>query len=131
IAGPRMGLALQDVADPLAGSDGLLEVDSGLDAESVQQGEAVVGRAVAGGALGMRTAAESRDARIEGRDAELEARVDIGSRHTVGIVEMARDVVNVVDPQGRLDRSLRPIRGPDANRVRAADRLHTHFAPNP
>ena len=83
-------------------SRSFVEVDAGLDAEAVQQVDDVLGRDVAGRALRVRTAAEPRDARVERRDAELEARVDVRERLPVGVVEMAAHLVDRVHARAPL-----------------------------
>src|SRR5437763_10375237 len=89
----RVRLPTEEVADELAGVDQLVEVDAGLDAKPLQQVDDVLGRNVARRALGIRAAAESRHRGVVLPDAHLEARHRVGKRPAVGVVEVARHVV--------------------------------------
>ena len=77
----------------IADRDDLREIDAGLDAEAVHQIQHVLGRDVAGRALRIRTAAESRHRRVINLDAFLQRRVDVGERLAVGVVEVARQTL--------------------------------------
>ena len=75
------------------------------------------------------TAAQAGHAGVEGRDAHLQAGVDVRQRLAVGVVEMAAHLVERVVLQRALHRRLHPLRRADADRVGHAavvdaDRLH-------
>lgn len=84
-------------ADALARSDQCVDVDTGMDAQAVEQVEHVLAGHVAAGALGIGTAAEAGHRAVEHVDAFQQARVDVRQRLAVGVVEVpgqlvARDV---------------------------------------
>ena len=75
-------------ADALAGGDQSIHIDAGVDTEAVEQVEHVLAGDVAGGALGVGTAAEAGHRAVEHVDAFLQAGVDIGQGLAVGVVEV-------------------------------------------
>ena len=89
------------------GIDQPIEIDPGLDPQPVQHVHHVLGRDVAGRAFRIRTPAQPGDARVEGRDAHLQAGVDVGERLAVGVVEMAAHF-------GRSDSASAPAPSPPA-----------------
>ena len=75
----------------------MLHVDAGVDAQAIKQVKHVLGGNVAGGALGVRAAAQAGDRAVEYGNAFQQAGVDIGQGLAVGVVEVpgelfARDV---------------------------------------
>src|SRR5882762_6955536 len=86
----RGGRSAEKAGNELPGAAQPRHVDSGLDAEPVEQVEHVFTGDVARRAPGIRTAAESGDGAVESRDPELQRRVHVRQRLAVGIVKMSR-----------------------------------------
>src|SRR5688500_2425504 len=76
----RVGRTTEMIGDETAGIAQPVEVDPGFDSEAMQHVHDVLRRNVAGRAFRVRTSAETGNARVERRDAELEARIDIRER---------------------------------------------------
>src|SRR5690606_37869678 len=74
----RGGWAAELLADPVSGFHQAVQIHTAFDAEAVEQIHHILGRDVAAGAGGVRTATEAGDRAVEGADAELQRGVDIG-----------------------------------------------------
>ncbi len=87
---------------PQAGLHEGVEVDTGRDAETVQLPEQVLGREVAGGALGVRAAAQPAGAGVDGGDTVLQGDESVGEGLAVGVVEVHRQQphIDVLRGQG-------------------------------
>jgi hypothetical protein len=107
--------------DELAGVDHDIEVDAGVDAQALHHVQHVLGGDVAGRALGVRAAAQSRYRRVVNRDAQLQAGVDVGQRLAVGIVEVARQAVDAELANGAFHHRLRLARRGHADGVGDVD----------
>ena len=77
---------------PEAGGNQGVEVHSGCDTKTVQLPHQVLGRQVAGGALGVGAAAQAAGRGVDGGHARLQGSQRVRQGLTVGVVEMHRDV---------------------------------------
>nr|GEU28319.1 conserved hypothetical protein [Tanacetum cinerariifolium] len=128
IARAAGALAAQKLCDELSRIDHDIEIDAGLDAEALHQVQHILGGDVAGGALGVRAAAQSRDRRVIDRDAHFQAGVDIGQRLAVRVVEVAGQGVDGKFSGGACHHRLRVARGGHADGVGDVDFIATEVA---
>src|SRR5688572_10459114 len=93
----RVRFAVENAADPLAGCDRFSEVDASLDPEAVEQVQHVLSGHVSGRPFCIRTSTKAGDARVEARNAELEAGINVRCGHPVRVVKVAADLVQIVN----------------------------------
>ena len=115
---------MQKVADELAGVYQFVEVDAGVHAHAVQHVDHVFGRHIAGRALGIGTAPQPRHGGVELPDTHLQAGQGVGQGLAIGVVEMARHVVDIVVLQGGFHGALHLARCAHAYGVGHTDMLH-------
>ena len=98
-----------------------------VDAQSVEQPHEVLGREVAGGALGVRAPAEPAGAGVVRRHAGAQPGLHVGEGLAVGVVEVQREPVDVGARGGeRLHQRRDVAGGADADGVAEAELGGTH-----
>src|SRR5438445_1966676 len=123
----RARLAPERPADELAGPQDLHQADARFYAQTVEHVDRVFGGGVAGRALVVRAAGETRDRAVEGSHARLERRVDVRQRLSVGIVVVAGEPVDRDASCDCLDHRADAPRCSNADRVAQRNLVAAHL----
>src|SRR5690606_41487918 len=89
--------------DPLGGFQQLAQVHAGVDVHAVQHVDDGVGGDVAGGAVGIRAAAQAGNGGIDGGDAHVDAGKDVGQRLVARVMEVDREAFHGHASRARVD----------------------------
>src|SRR5207249_12069854 len=93
----------EEVGNVLAGATQSGHVAAGLYAQAIEQVQEVLACDVAGRALRVRTASESRDRAVERGHAHLQRRVYVDQRLPIGVVKMPSELAHWDDFRDRRD----------------------------
>ncbi len=113
-ADPRAVGAAELLAHPLTGGGQLVEIDACTHAKAVQQVDHLLRGDVAGGAGGIGATTEPGHRAVDGADAALQRRQQVGQPLAIGVVKMDRQPAGRDLVQHRIQHGGHRARGADA-----------------